>query len=205
MQNLAKFISAFFFPSTWALFGTYFALYKDNNVYFAIGETNYYFFIFVLLYLILPLGLLMVGKKSVKLKVISLPKRESRHIYLFIFAVYFLLIYSFFRGDISPFIEVSLLASSITFCIAFVVNLKVKASLHMMGLLGFIAQMIYFFSMNNHLSTYWLLIFTIFIPIVLWSRLFLKAHTLIETIYGSILGLFINGIVFYLYYGLPSY
>ncbi len=185
--------------------GTYFVLFHDPRIYLPNNQKELYFFLFFGLYLALPLFFLMVGNKSSKISVISLPKRESRHVYLFIFSLYFFVLHLLTKGKISQFMEVSLMASCVTFCLAFVVNLKIKASLHMMGLLGFIGQMLFFFQLNRQLPSYWLAIFFGFVPAVMWSRIHLKAHTRREVLYGSCLGLFINLIVFYLYYGFPNH
>ncbi len=66
-------------------------------------------------------------------------------------------------------------------CVVFLINLHWKISIHAMGLAGPITALIYLFGWTG-------LILTLLVPVVGWSRVYLKRHTPGQVIIGSILG-----------------
>lgn len=67
--------------------------------------------------------------------------------------------------------------------IVFFINLYWKISIHSMGVAGPAAALIYVFGPAG-------ILFTLIIPVVMWSRVYLKEHTLSQVIMGALLGFF---------------
>lgn len=65
--------------------------------------------------------------------------------------------------------------------LVFLINLHWKISIHAMGLAGPLTALIYLFGWTG-------LILTLLLPVVGWSRVYLKRHTPGQVIIGSILG-----------------
>jgi membrane-associated phospholipid phosphatase len=78
--------------------------------------------------------------------------------------------------------------------IILLINLSWKISIHAMGVAGPTAALIYLFGLPG-------VIFAITIPLVMWSRVILKKHTLSQVLAGSILGLILTSVQ--LYYIVP--
>jgi membrane-associated phospholipid phosphatase len=70
-----------------------------------------------------------------------------------------------------------------------------KISIHSVGVAGPVATLIYVFGYPG-------LIFIIFIPLVMWSRLYLKRHTLLQVIAGALLGFILTTVQIYFFIGL---
>jgi membrane-associated phospholipid phosphatase len=68
--------------------------------------------------------------------------------------------------------------------IASLINTKIKASIHMAVYSAFALVLAFFYG-----SFFWILV--IGAPLVAWSRIILKRHKLLETIVGTVLGIFI--------------
>lgn len=66
-------------------------------------------------------------------------------------------------------------------CVVFLINLHWKISIHAMGMAGPLTALIYLFGWTG-------LILTLLLPVVGWSRVYLKRHTPGQVIIGSILG-----------------
>ncbi|MEN6330055.1 MAG: phosphatase PAP2 family protein [Methanobacteriaceae archaeon] len=65
--------------------------------------------------------------------------------------------------------------------LVFLINLHWKISIHAMGIAGPLTALIYLFGWPS-------LIFTLIVPLVGWSRVYLKRHTPWQVIIGTILG-----------------
>ena len=82
-----------------------------------------------------------------------------------------------------------MLCYGINTIIVFVINLKWKISVHSMGLTGPTTALIF---LNP-----WFFILGLFGPLVMWSRVILKKHTILQVIAGSILGYILTAIQLY--------
>lgn len=70
-----------------------------------------------------------------------------------------------------------------------------KISIHAMGIAGPATAIIYLFGWTG-------LVFSLLVPLVLWSRLYLKRHTPAQLIVGTVLGYLLTAIQIYLLMGL---
>lgn len=140
---------------------------------------------------LLPLMICYLWAKKNNLDV-DIPTKEDR-IYplLKVIPSYFLgLILLYFLN--APDIITVLMACyfSITI-IVLLISIYWKISLHSMGIAGLAVFMIYIFGVTG-------LIFSLIIlPSVMWSRLYLKRHTVSQVIMGALLGLFLTYIEIY--------
>ena len=75
--------------------------------------------------------------------------------------------------------------------IVFFINLRWKISIHAMGVAGPATVLIYVFGVAG-------VIFSLIIPVVMWSRVYLKEHTLSQVIMGAALGFFATAIQIYI-------
>ncbi|MGC9517326.1 MAG: hypothetical protein ACP5C3_06490 [Methanomicrobiales archaeon] len=71
------------------------------------------------------------------------------------------------------------------------ISLFWKISIHVMGISGPTPILIYVFG-------YWGVLFGLIIPVVMWSRLYLKRHTLYQVIAGAVLGFVLTTLQIYL-------
>jgi membrane-associated phospholipid phosphatase len=78
--------------------------------------------------------------------------------------------------------------------IILLINLSWKISIHAMGVAGPTAALIYLFGIPG-------VIFGLIIPIVMWSRVMLRKHSISQVLAGSVLGLIITSVQ--LYYFVP--
>jgi len=75
--------------------------------------------------------------------------------------------------------------------IVFFINLRWKISIHAMGVAGPATMLIYVFGPIGA-------IFSLIIPVVMWSRIYLKEHTLSQVIMGAALGFFATAVQIYI-------
>lgn len=74
--------------------------------------------------------------------------------------------------------------------IASLVNMMMKPSLHVASVSAFIVSLVLWYSM-------WFLFALVFIPLVAWSRVITKRHTVIETVVGGTIGITLPLIVYF--------
>lgn len=135
----------------------------------------------------LPISLVYGWMKSKKTHgrqiELDIPQRTDRNVPLL------LVIMSYLVGAIILYtINAPIITTILMFCyfsntlIVFFINLYWKISIHSMGVAGPVTALIYVFGPIGS-------IFSMIIPLVMWSRLYLKRHTLLQVISGALLGL----------------
>jgi membrane-associated phospholipid phosphatase len=78
--------------------------------------------------------------------------------------------------------------------VLFLINLHWKISIHAMGIAGPLTALIYLFGWPG-------LILTLSVPVVGWSRVYLKRHTHWQVVIGTILGFSLTAVQIYLLMG----
>jgi membrane-associated phospholipid phosphatase len=135
---------------------------------------------------ILPVLLVFLwikGKKNNGQRMdIDIPERKDRNYPLL------MVIISYLIGVLVLYaINAPLITTILMFCyfsntlIVFFINLYWKISIHAMGVAGPTTVLIYVFGPIGA-------IFALIIPVVMWSRVYLKRHTLFQVIMGTLLG-----------------
>ncbi len=140
---------------------------------------------------ILPIILVMLflkARKNGKEVDIDIPVRAERNHPLI------LVILSYIIGTVILFaIDAPLITTTLMFCyfsntlILFFINLYWKISIHAMGVSGPSIALIYVFGSPG-------IIFSLIIPLVMWSRIYLNKHTVSQVIIGTILGLVLTAL-----------
>jgi membrane-associated phospholipid phosphatase len=126
---------------------------------------------------------------------IDMPRKEDR------FYPLLWIILSYLIGVVLLYvISAPSIATVLMFCyfsntiVVLLISLFWKISIHAVGVAGPLAALIYVFGYTG-------LIFTLLVPLVIWSRLYLKRHTLYQVIAGASLGFTLTAMQIYLLIG----
>lgn len=193
MNSIARFISFIFNPVLVILFVPFLLLYKSTgDIYSALGWTSYTAF-FVL-------AMIMFIIYSVKKKVFTdmdVSKREQRPLLFFVSiicaSVYLAGLFLLHAPQLLFVITFGIIVGII---VASIVNTQIKASIHV----ATISALIFTLAMGYD-GIYRLLL--LLIPLVAWSRITIKRHTLLETIAGGVLGILLS-LLIYAFVGILS-
>lgn len=188
MLAFARFLSFLFHPVTLLLPTPFLVVYKQtyNSLYALKWEVFSFFFIF------LGIILFLLGRFTGLFSDSDLSKREERYAFykmlLFLVFLYFLLSV-FFKGIFFPMsiISLGILLGIVGFEI---INHRIKASIHTGVACAFVVTLSLLFGNGALLATVWT------VPLVSWSRLALKKHTVTEILVGGFFGLTITLLTF---------
>lgn len=190
MIVVARFLSFLFHPVTLLLPTPFLVVYKQtyNSLYALKWEVFSFFFIFT------GIALFLLGRFAGLFSDSDLSKREERYAFykmlLFLAFLYFLLSV-FFKGILFPMsiIALGMLLGIVGFEL---INRHTKASIHVGVASAFVVTLSLLFGSGALLATVWT------IPLVSWSRLTLKRHTLSEIIVGGFFGVTITLLTFFI-------
>lgn len=191
MKLLAQSLSLIFNPIFFFLLIPYVIVYKQtNNSLYALKWE-----IFSALFIFIGLLLVVVGRVKKVFSDFDLSNKEERsrfYVYLVYIAISYLLVSLFFKG---VYFSISIIAFGILLSVVVFsfVNRYVKASIHMASACAFILTISI---LDKSLTTFWLTFWIL--PIIAWSRLYLKRHTMVEIITGSVLGVTITAFTFFI-------
>ena len=125
----------------------------------------------------------------------DMPRKEDRlYPLLWIILSYLIGVIALYIISAPPITTVLMFCYFSNTMIVFVISLFWKISIHSMGVAGPAAAIIYVFGYAG-------LIFLILIPLVIWSRLYLKRHTFLQAITGASLGFTLTAAQIYLLIG----
>lgn len=137
--------------------------------------------------IILVLSLLKKKSNGKKIEM-DIPERADRYYPLI------LVILTYIVGTITLYmLNAPAITTVLMFCyfsntlILFFINLYWKISIHAMGVAGPSVALIYVFGPFG-------LIFSLIIPLVMWSRIYLKKHTFSQVVMGALLGLILTAL-----------
>lgn len=126
---------------------------------------------------------------------IDMPHKEDRlYPLLWILLSYLLGVIILFIISAPPVITVLMFCYFSNTLVVLLISLFWKISIHAVGVAGPVAFLIYVFGYPG-------LIFILLIPLIMWSRLYLKRHTPSQVIGGSALGFFLTAVQIYLFLG----
>lgn len=186
---LAQILSFLFHPVLFFLIMPFFITYRfTGSILYSLK-----WLIFSSVFIGLGLILFFLGLLKGFFSDYDLSKKEERYEFYFLIlglAFLYLVASLFFKGIFFP---LSIVALGIVFgvFVFMIVNYYIKASVHVGVACGFVISMFLIF------GPFYLLLFWI-IPLVAWSRLILKRHTIREVIAGALLGTTITFFTFYL-------
>lgn len=116
-------------------------------------------------------------------------KLQRQPLYLFVLTLLFAVTIILFVTDQSRMLRLNVLFSFILLLLSKILNYSIKSSLHV-SLNTFLAFLI------MQLNITYGLVFLSFVPLISWSRLILKRHTVKELIYGGLIGFLIGALTF---------
>jgi len=144
---------------------------------------------------ILPIitSTLWIKRKNLE---VDMPKREDRIYPLLMvilsYIVGVMVLYTLGAPPLTTTLMICYLNNTI---VVLLFSLYWKISIHAMGIAGPATAIIYLFGWTG-------LVFSLLVPLVLWSRLHLKRHTPAQLIVGTMLGYLLTAIQIYLLMGL---
>ena len=174
-HSLAKIISYILEAPILALF-VFFILnfFLDNEKFLQIGTIS------LLFGTILPIVLFVSWSKIKKIDKDYTIKESRNYPFIIGIVIYFIGTFILFLSSANP------LTTALMFCygsntlIVFFINLKWKISVHAMGVTGPTTTLMFF--------TPWGFLLGLLAPLVMWSRITLKKHTINQLLAGAILG-----------------
>ena len=146
-------------------------------------------FITTLFAAIVPLSMLLIWEMRTNAKFdLDIPARTDRNRPLLVASA------SYFLGTVVLVaVHAPLLTTVVMFgycagtLFIFFINLYWKISIHAMGIAGPTTVLVFVFG-------YWGVLFGLLLPPVIWSRVYLKKHTVAQTIAGAILGFVLTAV-----------
>jgi len=188
MKTLARVISYLFNPILLLVFVPFILLYRTTNEFsIAAFWTGY-----TLIFLIAIGAYMLYEVKRGRFTDLDVSKREQRPV-LFIMCIIFTVLYMLglwlLKGPFPLFIVAVGIVVGII--LASIINMWIKASLHMATLAALI------FSISVVYGGWYSLLLLLF-PLVAWARLRLKRHTMQEVIVGGIFGSLLSLVMYIL-------
>jgi membrane-associated phospholipid phosphatase len=129
---------------------------------------------------------------------VDMPVKEDRvYPLLMIIFFYILGVITLYYLNAPPFTTALMFCYLSNSIVVFFITLHWKISIHAIGFAGPAGALIYLFG-------YWGIIFTLILPLVMWSRVYLKRHTVGQVVVGGFLGLFLTYGQLYIIFNLLS-
>ncbi len=140
----------------------------------------------------LPMAIIMFWAKKLNTDK-DISNREDRYMPLIIGIIsYFIGVIISFILNVDNFLTLLLLCYAVNTGVVLLITIKWKISVHTTGISGPIAALILLLGPLGA-------IFGVIYPIVIWSRVLLKKHTLAQAICGGVQGFFLTVLEMYLY------
>lgn len=172
----------------------FFSLYTFSLLVYATGTPNPFtvFLISAIFSMLVPLAFLLLHTNFYSIKDLNLPNKSQRNdVFILSTLGYITGIYFLFYFQASPIITSLMITYLINTALLYVINLKWKISVHMMGFMGPWVALAYVFD-------YYSLLLLPVMLLVGWSRHHLKAHTWDQIVYGAVSGFVLTWIEFYI-------
>ncbi|MEI7827017.1 MAG: PAP2 family protein [Euryarchaeota archaeon] len=141
---------------------------------------------------IVPLGILIVWARRTNVHDMDVPTRTDRNHPLLLAAVSYLV-----GTAVLLIIRAPLLSTAIMFgyfagtFFLFFVNLRWKISIHTIGIAGPTTVLVFVFG-------YWGALLGLLLPPVIWSRVYLKKHTVAQALAGAVVGFLLTAFALWL-------
>ncbi len=148
--------------------------------------------IYTLVFLFIFVSFVLIGVRGKFFSDIDVSNRQQRPILYFagsVLLILYLIILNILHGPLILFITSFGIILGIL--IASVINMKIKASVHVAAISGLIT------SLSIVYQGYYLLLLLL-IPLIAWSRVKIKRHTVPEVVIGGILGSLLSLIMYFI-------
>lgn len=188
MKIFAQALSLLFNPALFFLVIPFFVVYRQT----ASGLYAFKWLLFSALFVFLGFLYFVIGRIRGTFSDFDLTKREERkpfYFFAWFLSVTYLLAALFFKGIYFP---LSIVAIGIVggLMLFEFINKYIKASVHVGTACAFVVTMSFLYGSKAFWTTFWI------IPLVMWSRVVLRRHTLGEALMGATIGLTISFITF---------
>jgi len=131
---------------------------------------------------IVPMFLILGLKKIGRVSDYNISFREQRFLPLLVLVGVNLVGYELMKQlDAPRFLSAILLFNAVNTVFILLVTLQWKISIHLFSLTSSIALLVLFFGAP-------LLLLLLFVPLLMWSRVYLKAHNFMQTLVGGLIG-----------------
>lgn len=188
MKAFAEFVSVVFHPATFFLIMPFLFVYRET----ANSIDALKWVIFSGVFVFIGISFVIWGKVKGIFSDLDISEKEQRYRF-YAFLLFFSTIYIgaalLFKGFSFPLSVVSFSIGIAIFVFA-ILNKKIKASNHIAVATAFVTTVGLLYGFFALLSTIWI------IPLLVWSRLVLKKHTIREMIVGGVLGIFVTYVTF---------
>lgn len=197
MNKIAQVVSVAFHPLCMPLYATWLLMHSSSYISHTMHESLQHFLyvlIFVTTYLLPACMVWMLWQKG-WISSLELSERSERHIpFLLTIACYGFGIYLLLKIQVSILFPLSLLGAMIAVFLAFLINLRWKISIHMIGIGGMMGLFFGYgisFQMNIH---YALIALSVIAGLLGTARLVRKAHTPAQVYTGFIAGFMVESV-----------
>jgi len=135
----------------------------------------------------------LIMYKNKMISSLTIANRQERILPLVLLVIYYVINYYFLRKSIShnliiPFLLPYVFGFTLSIIVALIVNFYIKISLHMVGFFGVIGAIVGYYQNQIEFNLWFLLALIIVGGLIGSARLYLKAHSLTELLFGIVFG-----------------
>ena len=196
MKYLSQGLSSIFHPLLLPLFGLYIFFQIPSESFGIVVQApvkNYLYIFSLALTVVAPLLSVLIMYWNKIITSLTMPSREERLYPLGFVCIYYIISYYFLHENIDllsriPFLMPYIFGYTLTLVIAFIFTFYIKISLHAIAYFGVVGSLVAYMQVIPNPPLTFLFLFIILGGIICTARLYLKAHTLKEIIYGMVFG-----------------
>ncbi|MBL7923841.1 MAG: hypothetical protein JNL88_06555 [Bacteroidia bacterium] len=205
MNKVTQFISVFFHPLFMPLYATWLLLHSGSYLSYAVTprlQQFLYIVIFVSTYL-LPASIAWIMWQRGWIRNLEMEERSERTLpYFLTLCCYLAGVYLLFSLPVPRLFALTVLGAGLAILFAFLINLRWKISVHMIGIGGMMG-LFYGYGRYFHLQSLWSLVLIALLAGILGSaRLYRKAHSPAQVYAGFLCGFAIE---FGFIYGIANF
>ena len=191
MNKLAQGISVIFHPLSMPLLGTWLLLHADTYLSYAL-QPRMQFFLYLVVFTstwLVPVTLTWMLLQRGMISSLELKDRHERHLpYLLTLASYGASVYLLFPLPVPRLFVLMLIGASLTILLSFLINLRWKISVHMIGI-GGLTGLLYGYALYFHLDLLPALLLLVMVAgCIGTARLYRKSHSPAQVYAGYLTG-----------------
>jgi hypothetical protein len=203
-RNLSQFISILFHPLFLPLYATWILLNSGNYLTYAVPDKfqQYLYLVIFISTALLPASLTWMMWQKGWITSMEMENRKERSLpYLITLSCYVATAYLLFRLPLPRLFALTIVGAGIAILLAFLINLRWKISIHMIGI-GGLMGLFYGYGKFFHMKVLNItILMAIVAGIIAAARLYRSSHTPSQVYAGFIAGFSIElGVLYYLQY-----
>lgn len=202
MNSLSRFLSVLFHPLFMPLYATWLLLHSGSYLYYAV-HPKLQQFLYVVVFIstwLLPASITWFMWQKGWISNMEMEERKERHLpYVLTLTCYLSGIYLLFHLPIPRMFVLTLIGASLAILLSFLINLRWKISIHMMGI-GGLMGLFYGYGRYFHIQSLQILILLAVIAgIVAAARLYRSSHSPSQIYAGFFTGFAVEfGFIFFI-------